>query len=476
MPTDTAIAIGTHVLPAAVTARAPGARKPVLDAFGVNERATAQDASYVLRMLSEAGASGREISLHVDPHKAATNYDGVLMAAVAEGLAAWGAAPAAPPGVVFAGSIAGASQGLRFTAALSTLPVLFALAERSPGQVVVVPDDAAWMAAWVPELDLRTCATGAALRRALEDPAGVLSLPKARKAWVPAPRASEGYFDVAFVPELARPFAVAAAGAHHLALVTRPVVDGRGLAALAGLLPPLTPREAREVLTVQSLAGMLHGGAPREVVRPFRAPHHDAEASTLAGVPGRPGELTLADLGVLALNDVDMMRQGVIDDIAEAARTGAVTTARMEWQIDWPARFLLVGIAAPCPCGYMGCTCTSERRAGFRKRLQPRMDKLFQIAAHVESARPVTAPAGPSSAALQATVTQARDIAMARQGKLNGALTAAETLRLAPGMGAPWHVLRVARTLADLAGGRAITRADVDEARSYDVARAFDAR
>jgi len=475
MPTDTAISIGLNVMPAAVSARPAGARKPFLDAYGINERATAQDANYVRRMLAEAGATGPDIVLHVDPHKAASSYDGVPMAAVAEALAAWGAAPAAPPGVVFSGGIAGAhGGGLRFSAADSTLPALFALAERGDTTVAVVGDDAAWMGSYVPELDVRTCTGVAALQRALAHPAGVRSLPMARDAWAALRPPPSPYLDTAHVPELAWPFAIAAAGGHNLAVVSRVVGDPRAATALAGILPPLTTKESREVLSMNALAGSLQRGAPEDVRRPFRAPHESVE--DLSGAPGRPGELALANLGVLAVGDLSLVKGGAMDAIAQAVADGHTSTVRAEWRIDWPAEFLLVAMTPRCTCTYASCDCTPERLASHRKRTMPRLERICQITVHVANTRPDATPSGTASSVLRAVVAQARAIAMARQGKLNGALTLPETLRLAPGIGAPGHVLRIARTLADLAGGGPITRAEVDEARALDVARALDAR
>lgn len=478
MTTRTALSIGMLSIPAAVRVRPAQPRVPFFDAQGLADKALAQSAVTIPGALGQLGvAPPSGIALHVDPHRAASRYDGLEMPALAELLTAAGAAPPASPDAVLLGDLTSMRGALRFTASDSTLPALYAAEERRES-CVVVAEDAAWMADLVPSLDVRTCGGPRELLDALVHPSGLLSLPRAQRALWRPPAPERTQTDMALFPALARPFALAAAGGLNLALVTQPSIDRRAMHALAGILPPLSPRGVREVLTAQALASDLRKGPPPSIEPPFQSPHESVQGENLAGAPGRPGVLTLANLGLLALGDVSMMFIDALNVILDAVADGTDSTVRTDWRIDWPARFLLAGIVPPCGCASSRtwCTCNADGMAGYVKRMAPRVERGFAMAAHVADLRPAAAPTGPTTAALREVVARARAVAIARQGVPNGAVRAADASRLGRGTGAPLPILRIARTIADVEGRDVVTREDLDEARSYDVGRAFDAR
>jgi magnesium chelatase family protein len=292
-----------------------------------------------------------------------------------------------------------------------------------------------------------------------------------------------------------RALEVAAAGGHGL-LLTGPPGSGKSMLAqrLPGLLPPMTDEEALESAAVLSLAG---GGAvaPGWGRRPFRAPHHSASGAALVGGgrPPRPGEISIAHRGVLFLDELAEFRRDVLDTLREPLETGRVSISRAGRQADFPAAFQLVAATNPCPCGWHGhasgrCGCTPADVARYRGRISgPLLDRIDM---HVEvpsvSREDLLAqPRGEPSAAVRARVAAARAVALARQGAPNAALagtaleahcalddacrallgTAIERLDLSAR--ALPRLLRLARTIADLAGAASLAPAHVAEAIGY---------
>jgi magnesium chelatase family protein len=229
--------------------------------------------------------------------------------------------------------------------------------------------------------------------------------------------------------------------------------------------------------------------------RPFRAPHHSASAPALVGGGGgaRPGEITLAHRGVLFLDELPEFQRHVLEVMREPLESGRVTISRAARQAEYPARFQLVAAMNPCPCGYLGapsgrCRCTPDQIARYRGKLSgPLLDRIDM---HVEvpavpEAELLSQPDGESSAVVRVRVLQARERAMARQGKANADLDAAEVdTQCAPDAAAQallrnaiarldlsaraYHrILRLARTIADVAGSAAIGTAHVAEAIQY---------
>ncbi|MEA3151698.1 MAG: magnesium chelatase family protein [Gammaproteobacteria bacterium] len=320
---------------------------------------------------------------------------------------------------------------------------------------------------------------------------GGAALPTACSQAVPASAPPADLADVRGQHGAKRALEIAAAGGHGL-LFIGPPGTGKTLLAqrLPGLLPPLGRTEALEVASLESAAGRRPtlGGT-----RPFRSPQHTASMAALIGSGAmRPGELSLAHLGVLFLDELPEFARNALEALREPLETGVVVLSRAKGSCDFPARFQLVAAMNPCPCGYAGdvsgrCRCTADQVSRYRKRLSgPLIDRIdihVELTAlpvkHLVSDRPV---AEESSAEVAARVATARETQLRRQGVLNARLTPAKLAgicaldpasraliataiaRLGLSARAYHRVLKVARTCADLAGATAIRRIDVSEA------------
>ncbi|WP_273452240.1 YifB family Mg chelatase-like AAA ATPase [Nevskia ramosa] len=296
-----------------------------------------------------------------------------------------------------------------------------------------------------------------------------------------------------------RALEIAAAGGHSL-LMAGPPGSGKSMLAqrLPGLLPPLAQDEALEVAAIASIG---HGGFDPALWgrRPYRSPHHTASAVALVGGGGnpRPGEITLAHGGVLFLDELPEFERAVLEVLREPLENGRITISRAARQVDFPARFQLVAAMNPCPCGYLGdsgqnsrCRCTPDQVARYRGRLSgPLLDRIdLHVfvprleATALTSATPVTAE---SSATVRLRVQAARALQLARAGKINAALGVRELdrdaapdeagrallqtamTRLGLSARAFHRVLKVARTIADLAGVAEVGTAQIAEALRY---------
>ncbi len=292
-----------------------------------------------------------------------------------------------------------------------------------------------------------------------------------------------------------RALEIAAAGSHSLLFVGPPGAGKSMLAQrLPGLLPPLDEDEALESAMLHSLVRPLPPVA--EWRRPpFRAPHHGASATAVIGGGGRlrPGEITLAHRGVLFLDELPEYRRDVLEALREPLETGTVSLARAAWHGQFPARFQLVAAMNPCPCGYAGdangrCRCPQSSVRRYVARISgPLLDR---IDLHVDVPRleyAALSPSGPvaePSAAVAARVLEARARQAAR-GALNAFLDArrladacgiglrehglldAATRRLGLSARACHRILRVARTIADLAGMERVGVCELSEAIGY---------
>ena len=291
-----------------------------------------------------------------------------------------------------------------------------------------------------------------------------------------------------------RALEVAAAGGHSL-LMSGPPGAGKSMLAqrLPGLLPPMTSAEALESAAVHSLAGSFKLAHWSQ--RPFRAPHHSASSAALVGGGGtpRPGEISLAHNGTLFLDELPEFQRGVLEALREPLETGQINIARAAHRAEFPARFQLVAAMNPCPCGWLGhpagkCRCTPDQVARYRGKLSgpllDRIDLMLDVPA-VDEADLSARGDGESSATVRARVTTARAVQIERQGKPNARLNPDEVdrharpdeagaqllkqamARLSLTARAYHRILKVARSIADLAGAAQINSAHVAEAIHY---------
>jgi magnesium chelatase family protein len=261
----------------------------------------------------------------------------------------------------------------------------------------------------------------------------------------------------------------------------------------AGIVPPMTEEESLESAAVLSLAG--HFNVEHWGTRRVRAPHHSASSVALVGGgnPPRPGEVSLAHHSVLFLDELPEFDRRVLEVLREPLESGRITISRAAHQVEFPARFQLLAAMNPCPCGYLGhevhaCRCTPDQIARYQDRISgpllDRIDLRVEVSSLSETEL-LAAADGEASAQIAARVAAAQQRARARQGRPNQRLDEAQIEALCQPQGAArqllqtaiarlgWsarayhRVLKVARTIADLAGADELSAAHIAEAIQY---------
>jgi magnesium chelatase family protein len=298
--------------------------------------------------------------------------------------------------------------------------------------------------------------------------------------------------DVRGQPQAKRALEIAAAGRHSLLFVGPPGTGKSMLAQrLPSLLPPLSENEALEAAALASLAGRFEPERWRE--RPFRAPHHTASGVALVGGGSnpRPGEISLAHHGVLFLDELPEWDRRVLEVLREPLESGVINVSRAARQSTFPAQFQLVAAMNPCPCGWLGhssgrCRCAPDQVARYRGRvsgaLLDRLDLAIDVPSVAADALSINGSSGEPSADVRSRVERALARQFGRQRMPNARLAASQILphcrptpdaeallaqamaRLSLSARAYHRILKVARTIADLADSVGVTAPHVAEA------------
>lgn len=390
----------------------------------------------------------------------------------------------------------------RLVPVLGALPAALAAAEAD--RTLICPSASGAEAAWVGAAAVHAPAT---LAEAIGHFTGQGLLAQARPGEVAdAAGGGRDLADVKGQERAKRALEIAAAGRHHLLMVGPPGSGKSMLAArLPGLLPPLAPAEALETSMIHSLAGLLpDGGISR--LRPFREPHHTASMPAIVGGGrgAKPGEISLAHNGVLFLDELPEYPRAVLETLRQPIETGEVVVARANAHVRYPCRFLLIAAANPCRCGHMADAaracgrapgCGEEYLGRISGPLIDRFDLRVEVPPVAFADLDLPA-AGEGSAAVAGRVAAARARQAARYGDAGGVRLNADAegallqevaapdeegrallLRVAERIGLTargYHrVLRVARTIADLAGAATVRAPHVAEAVSYRLAAAL---
>lgn len=376
---------------------------------------------------------------------------------------------------------------------VGALPV--AIHSRNAKRTLILPTDNASEAALVKQADLLPASS-------LLQVCAHISGQKSLNAFLPAQvknktQAGVDFSDVQGQFHVKRAFEIAATGSHNLLMLGPPGTGKSMLASrLPTIMPKLTEQQAQETAAIASISdkGL---DIDNWLKPPFRAPHHTASSAALVGGGSnpKPGEISLAHNGALFLDELPEFDRKVLEVLREPLETGHITISRASRQADFPAKFQLIAAMNPCPCGYQGdpsgrCHCTDEQVAKYRGKISgpllDRIDMHLEVprVSH-EVLRKGSVEGKESSAEIRARVVSARKQAIARCGKVNAALTAVEVKQFCPlseqghqileqamdqfGLShrAYHRILKLARTIADLAHSKQIEIPHLSEAIAY---------
>ena len=461
---------------------------------GLADKAVAESKERVRAALSAIGLAlpYQRITVNLAPAdlpKEGSHYDLPIALGL---LAAMGVLPASEmANYVALGEL---SLDAQLTAVAGVLPAALAASEQQRG--LICPAACGPEAAWAGGVEIIATPSLIALVNHVKG-VQVLNPPVAKLAQE-TPNAPD-LRDVKGQETAKRALEIAAAGGHNMLMIGPPGAGKSMLAQrLPGILPPLDAREALEISMVQSIAGELADGAISRR-RPFRNPHHSASMAALTGggLRVRPGEVSLAHLGVLFLDELPEFQRAVLDSLRQPIESGEAVVARANAHVRYPARFQLVAAMNPCRCGYLSdpaqaCgrapKCALDYQSRISGPLFDRIDIHVEVSG-VSAADLSLPPPAEGSADVAARVARARDIQRARfegkglrinahaEGELLDQIAApdaagkklltdaAETMRLTA---RGYHrVLKVARTIADLAGSHSVLRPHIAEALSY---------